>query len=848
MKLVIFDGNSVINRAFYGIRPLTNSQGLHTNGIYGFLNILLKFIDEEKPDLICAAFDLRAPTFRHEQYEHYKAQRKGMPEELAEQMPVMKELLTAMNITILEKEGFEADDIIGTVATLCKKEKIDCVIATGDKDDLQLAGSGVTVKLAATKAGKPETTTYDEEAIKEKYGVKPKQLIEVKALMGDASDNIPGVKGIGEVTALNLIAKFGSVDNIYENIDNLDIKDTIKEKLRQNKDMAFLSRKLVEICCDVPLENPITAYTLKQYNTIELIKMLKTLGFNSFITRLNLENVEVKNIATSKEITAKETDFDDISEKISKAGKLYFLFNSPTLYVNLENEIYKIDLSQGLSFSLLSVLGDNSIKKFTHDVKPFALYLKKQGADIKGVEFDTSIAGYLLNPSATSYKLDRLAHEFANIYAVNEEQFCAVLPEICESMLKLLNENGMKELFYNIELPLCFVLASMEFYGFKVDKEALTAFGEKLNTRIEEIREIIYKSAGGEFNINSPKQLGEVLFERLGLPAVKKTKTGYSTDVEVLEKLRNTHEIIDFLMEYRQLAKLKSTYVDGLLKVIAEDGRIHSSFKQTVTQTGRISSTEPNLQNIPIRHEMGRELRKMFVPQNEDFVLLDADYSQIELRVLAHIADDKEMIKAFEENVDIHTKTASEVFNMPLNMVTPLMRSRAKAVNFGIVYGIGDFSLSQDLKVTRKEARSYIDEYLETFKGVKTYMENVIIKAKEDGFVTTLSGRRRYIPELTASNGNIRKFGERIALNTPIQGTAADIIKIAMIKVYNRLNDGNFKSRLILQVHDELIVEALKSEAQAVKKILQDEMEKAMTLKAPLVAEVNEGNTWYNAK
>jgi DNA polymerase-1 len=849
MKCVVFDGNSIINRAFYGIRPLTNKEGLHTNGIFGFFNILLKFIEEEKPDLMCIAFDLKAKTFRHEKYEQYKAHRKGMPEELAEQMPVLKELLDAMKIKRLEVEGFEADDIIGTIASRCKKDNIECIIATGDKDDLQLVGDGVIVKLASTKNGKPETTVYDEKAIAETYGVKPEQLIEVKALMGDSSDNIPGVAGIGEKTAFTLIKEFSTLENLYKNIGSPTIKDTLREKLINDKEMAFLSHNLATICCDVPINEELKSFVLGEYEKDNLFVLLKKLEFHSFITRLGLTETSVEPSFITNEIIVKEESAENIANLANKSENLFFIFDEKEncIYFHFENEIAKTSLTSETYLALKEAMQNESIKKYTHNVKPFASKLLEKFISIKGLEFDTELAAYLLNPSASTYHTDRLSEEFAGATSKNAEEYCYYLPQICKNMKNKLAEFHQLELYYQIELPLSLVLSSMEHYGFKVDKTALEEYGKILDTKIELAKQNIYSLAQCEFNINSPKQLGEVLFEKLNLPSFKKTKTGYSTDAEVLEKLSGTHEIIDFLSEYRQLAKLKSTYIEGLLKVIADDGRIHSSFRQTVAQTGRISSTEPNLQNIPVRTEMGKELRRMFVAE-DGFVLLDADYSQIELRVLAHIANDKKMIEAFINNEDIHRQTASEILDIPPEMVTPLMRNRAKAVNFGIVYGIGDYSLSQDLKISRKEARHYIDGYLETYYGVRKYMDETKIKATEDGFVTTLFGRRRYIPELKVANKVMKAFGERIALNTPIQGTAADIIKIAMVKVYNRLRDENLKSRLVLQVHDELLVEAAFDEISKVKVILQEEMQNAAKLNVPLIAEVGEGKTWYDAK
>ncbi len=838
MKLIIFDANSVINRAFYGIRPLTNSEGLSTNAIYGFLNVLLRSISDHKPDYIVCAFDLKAPTFRHKMYSEYKATRKPMSDELAQQFPVIKQLLNAMNITILEKEGYEADDIIGTVARQCTEENTQCIIVTGDRDDLQLVNENVTVYLSS---GKSENTIYDTKAVIEKYGVEPKALIDVKALMGDSSDNIPGVAGIGEKTALSLISQYRNIENIYNKIDELDIKEGVRTKLKNDRESAFLSKTLGTINCDVPIDSQISSYTLREYNQQELTSLLKRLEFNSFLERIFKD--KEPEIQQTENVGVEEGTQQDI--KLID-GNLYIYIGDDFFCFKGEKAIIKTPIFP-ISQELKQMLCDSKIKKYSNNLKALYKHCIENDISVENGFFDAMLAAYLLNPSESSYSAEILCNRYANFNINSEYEIIFYLPEIAEKMLKSLEEASMISLYNDIEVPLTQVLASMEHYGFKVDREALSAFSKELTTKCEQLTNQIYDLAGKEFNINSTKQLGEILFDTLELPVVRKTKTGYSTDAEVLTKLRGYHPIIDCILEYRMLTKLKSTYADGLLKVISEDSRIHSVFNQTVTQTGRISSTEPNLQNIPVRHEMGANIRKMFVAK-EGCTLVDADYSQIELRVLAHIADDKEMLEAFKNNEDIHRKTASEVFKIMPELVTPLMRTRAKAVNFGIVYGIGDYSLSQDLHISRKEARKYIDDYLDFYKNVKKYMGDTVEKATREGYVTTIFGRRRYIPELAVSNKNVQSFGQRVAMNTPIQGTAADIIKIAMIRVFNALKEEKLQARLILQVHDELIIECPVNEREAVERLLKREMENAAELNVPLEVDVNSADTWYKCK
>lgn len=864
-KLLILDSNSILNRAFYGVRYLSAKDGTPTNAIYGFLNILLKLIKEQEPDYICAAFDVKAPTFRHKQYEGYKAQRKPMPEGLAAQMPLAKDVLRAMGVTILEKEGYEADDIIGTVARLCEESEISCFIATGDKDDLQLASDKTKVILTVTKSGYNETIIYDDKAVKEKYHVTPTEFIDVKALMGDPSDNIPGVKGVGEKTAMSLIEKHHSIEYIYENIDGIGLKGAMLQKMKDGREMAFMSKELATINRNTPIEFNAEECVFDGFeNNGELYEILKRLELNSIINKLDLSDGD--NVKENEDI------FKDFSYQVGDKN----MINGDKVTVVLDfdgDNISSAAVGVGNNAVVLNeqddikeLLEDDSIAKVMFDVKEAIVKLNGR-IDIKNISDDTAIAAYLVDPAKNEYTIEKLASEyFGTVIEKPEVKQLSLLDDVetdrseylakCAVALGVLNErigdkikeNGQEKLYQEVELPLVTVLAHLEINGFLVDDNQLKEFADKLGEKIDALTNEIYMLAGEEFNINSPKQLGVILFEKLELKPVKKTKTGYATNADVLEKLRDKHPIVNFIMEYRQLAKLKSTYCDGLTAVVNPNThRIHSVFTQTVTVTGRLSSTEPNLQNIPTRTELGREIRKMFVAK-DGYVLVDADYSQIELRVLAHIANDETMINAFRNNEDIHAVTASQVLGIPLEDVTKEQRSSAKAVNFGIVYGIGEFSLAQDLHISVKEAKAYIESYLEKYHGVRNYMESIKEQAKKDGYVKTMLNRIRYIPELKSPNYNIRQFGERVALNTPIQGTAADIIKLAMVRVDNRLINEGLKSKLILQVHDELIVEAHKDEVDKVKQILSEEMQGAMELNVPLKVDMSTGHSWYDAK
>ena len=845
MKLLVVDGNSILNRAFYGIRLLTTKDGQFTNAIYGFLTMLLKIQEDVTPDAVAIAFDLKAPTFRHRAYEGYKSNRKGMPEELHQQLQPLKDLLTLLGYTIITKEGYEADDILGTLSHTCKVNGDECVLATGDRDSLQLINDKVTVRLASTKGGKANAILYDEKKIMEDYGVTPRQLIEIKAIQGDSSDCIPGVPGIGPKGAGDLIQRFNNLDYIYENLDTIDIKDGMRKKLRENKDSAYMSRMLGEIKLDIPIDTDISHYLVNCTQPDEVARMMAKLELFSLIDKFKLKEVE------SAEETPKEKKKYSLNEKntIDLSGKeLYIYSNSKSkgdidyLYIIEENEIIK-------TTDVDTVLKSEN-KKYVYSSKELFAYADKIGFEIKNLVFDVTLASYLLNPNSSSYDIDKLNGEYeVETYDGEDEFLCNIAPmiDLCNILEKKIEECNQKKLLNEIEIPLSNVLAKMENLGFAVDKQGIEDFGKMLKENIENLKSEIYNSVGREFNINSPKQLGVALFEDLALPCKKKTKSGYSTSADVLESLKNQHPVVSMVLQYRTLSKLNSTYCEGLLKVIGDDGRIHSSFNQTETRTGRISSTEPNLQNIPVRTELGREMRKFFTAR-EGWVLVDADYSQIELRVLADISGDKNMIDAFKNNQDIHAITASQVFNMPLDYVTGEMRSRAKAVNFGIVYGIGAYSLAKDIGVTNKEAKNYIESYLKHYSGIDKYMHDVVEKAKDTGYVETVFGRRRYLPELSASNGMTRAFGERVARNAPIQGTAADIIKIAMIKVDKRLTEENLEARLVLQVHDELIVECPSHESMRVAMILQEEMEKAVSLSVPLVADSAVGKTWYDAK
>ncbi len=852
MRFLVIDGNSIANRAFYGIKILTTKDGRFTNAIQGFMNIFLSLKNEYKPDRVAIAFDLKAPTFRHEMYKDYKAGRKGMPDELREQMPVIKQLLKILGYKIIEQEGWEADDILGTISAACKGED-KCFIATGDRDSLQLISDNSVVLLATSKG----TVYYDKAKLFEDYGVEPYQMIELKALQGDSSDNIPGVPGVGPKTAGDLIKKYTTVNYIYENIDTLDIRGTLKDKLVNNKEQALLSHTLGTIRTDAPIDMDFDTYIPAPVDEAQAYKLLANLEMYKLIEKIGLNDkgVEIEEFKSDKSIEIKEIDS---FSQIPKTDCVYISAEYDDgeiteIAVCADDNVYVVgNNSFTFASELAGLLEDENTVKIVNNVKLLYEWAFSHGIEIKGEVSDTMLAGYILNPMGSDYSPKRLAVEYSALVPNYETDIdcadqAAVMPSLWGKIKQEIDSNGQADLLSKIEVPFAKVLASMEVAGFLVDKEGIIAYGELLQSKIDTMVSEIYDLAGEEFNINSPKQLGEILFSKLGLPARKKTKSGYSTSADVLEDLADSYPIVAKVLEYRMLAKLKSTYCEGLVKEIAPDGRIRSTLSQTETRTGRISSAEPNLQNIPVRTSVGKEMRKFFIAP-DGYKLVDSDYSQIELRVLAHIADDKAMIDAFNNDMDIHTVTASQVFNMPLEMVTSLMRSKAKAVNFGIVYGIGAFSLAKDIKVTRKEADSYIKGYLNHYSGIDAYMKNVVEKAKEDGYVSTVFGRRRALPELTSSNFNTRGFGERVARNMPIQGTAADIIKIAMVNVYNRLKNENLKSKLIMQVHDEIIVEAPDSEVEQVKLILAQEMENACSMKVRLIADAHSGQTWYEAK
>ena len=857
MKLLAIDGNSILNRAFYGIKLLTTKDGKQfTNGIYGFLTILLRLTDEVRPDSVAIAFDVKAPTFRHKMYDGYKSNRKGMPTELAQQLQPLKDLLSAMGYKILEAPGWEADDILGTLAGACSENDF-CYIATGDRDSLQLVRDNVNVLLASTKMGRPQSICYDRAKIKEEYLVDAEKMVDIKALMGDSSDCIPGVAGIGQKTAQELVSRFGTIEEIYESLETLDIKKGVHDKLVNDKDMAFLSRELGTIRRDAPVEMNYEAYIPAEIDSFKVTGMLAQLEMFKMIERLNLKAPEKPVEAeTAPEVCTncfEQEDLKYLYNKLKKDGEAYFIFDSGIFYFKVDNGVAEVvPMNADYVEFCTEFLFNKDIRKYTYNAKALYAFFYDYGNDIEvnSICGDAMLSAYLINPSSGAYDLRRIIAEYAGAEFSDgdETPFCtAYLPLAFEKLNALIDEHNQTKLLSEIELPLSEVLASMEREGFLVDAKGIREFGSMLQERIEALVSDIYSQAGYEFNLNSPKQLGEALFEKMGLPAKKKTKSGYSTSADVLEGLAEDYPIVASILEYRTLAKLKSTYCDGLLKVICDDGRIRSTLNQTETRTGRISSTEPNLQNIPVRSELGREMRKFFKAR-DGWTLIDADYSQIELRVLAHVANDENMMNAFNNGDDIHAITASQVFNMPLMMVTPLMRSRAKAVNFGIVYGIGAFSLAKDIGVSRAEADSYIKGYLANFSGVSRYMKDVIEKAKENGYVETVFARRRYLPELSSSNAMMRAFGERVALNMPIQGTAADIIKIAMIKVRQKLAEQHLRARLIMQVHDELIVEAPEEEAHAVAQIVKQEMENAVKMRVSMQADVGIGKTWYDAK
>lgn len=875
-RLLILDGNSLLYRAFYAIPELTTSEGIHTNAVYGFTSMLLRMIDEIKPDYIVTAFDRSAPTFRHVEYGDYKAGRKKTPDELSMQFPIVRELLTKLAINIFELDGYEADDLIGTLSVVAETNDIDCYIVTGDRDALQLATDNV--KVVINKKGMTEKEIYDRERMVTELGVTPKQFIDVKGLMGDKSDNIPGVPGIGEKTAYKLIKEYGSIENLLDNIDNVSGKK-LKESLVEYSEQAIFSKKLATIVTDVPVDIDLEAIKSKEEFDIKGIRELfYKLQFKSLLEKVekiggapiedkikseaitNIEYVEINSALELNNIDMRLNNkllyvLFNVEETnvFSKLGlkKIYVKFSDKNYVLNIEKLLNE---SRKLTIQWLEVaFKAEGIKIISHGVKYAYSSFIKLGLDLPLVEFDTEIAAYLVDSAKSEYSLKTLVEENLgesfqgegdNLY-INGLSFLPKLYEAEKAHIETLN---MENLLYNVEQPLTKAIALMETEGFNIDKNMLQSLGEKFKEEIDTLTKDIYELAEESFNINSPKQLGKILFEKLDLPAMKKTKTGYSTNAEVLEALKEKHPIIEKILYYRQITKLYSTYIEGLKAVVDTDGKIHSNFTQTVTTTGRLSSTEPNLQNIPIKYENGRAIRKVFIPHNEDCVILSADYSQIELRVLAHISGDENLIDAFKHSSDIHTKTASEVFGVPVEEVTKTMRSNAKAVNFGIVYGIGDFSLSQDLGITKAQAKEYIDTYLKRYPKVKDYMDKVVVDAEETSYVTTILNRRRFIPEVKSSNKVVKALGKRLAMNAPIQGSAADIIKIAMVNVNNKLKEKALKSKLILQVHDELILNVYKDELEEVSVLVKREMENVLLLSVPLEADVSVGENWYEAK
>lgn len=885
---MVIDGNSLIHRAFYALPLLTTKDGIYTNGVYGFLTMLYKIREEYDIDYLCVAFDKKGPTFRHKAFDLYKANRQSTPNELSQQFPILKEILSAMNIAQLELEDYEADDIAGTLSKFGENNQMEVILVTGDRDYLQLSSNNT--KVLITKKGITELEEYDEKRIIEEYGITPEQFIDLKGLMGDKSDNIPGVPGIGEKTGIKLLKEFGTMENLYNNIDKVGGKKT-RESLIENQNTAFLSKKLGEIIRNAPLDFTLEELKVEEPDWDRLAKLYETLEFKSLLSKISSDKISKVEDSTYKVKykIIKENNYEPIINEIKSEKSFCFKFlyenhiyvSSQILGIGIKvgnNTSYYIDYSENDIEIFISKFKEyfesREIEKYGHMMKADIVGLLRLNINLKNMIFDTMIGSYLLNPASMSYSINELGKEYLNIYGVDEEELLGkgknkksykdlsiedkaeyismtldLIYKVKEPIKDNLNQQEMTQLYYDVELPLVEVLADMEFNGFKVDLDVLNQLGDEFQKEIDNLTKEIYDLAGREFNINSPKQMGEILFDELGLPVIKKTKTGYSTDAEVLDKLKGQHEIIEKILKYRQMVKLKSTYIDGLINVVDEKTqKIHSSFNQTVTNTGRISSTEPNLQNIPIKTEEGRKIRKAFVPQSDEYVLVDGDYSQIELRVLAHISKDPKLMDAFYNNEDIHTKTASEVFGVPKEEVTPLMRSRAKAVNFGIVYGISDYGLSRDLDISRKEAKEYIDNYLNNYNMVEKYMDDIIKIGKEKGYVETILKRRRYIPELKSKNYNVRSFGERVAMNTPIQGSAADIIKVAMVRVYEELNKRNLKSKLILQVHDELIIETHKDEEKEVEKLMKDIMENAVNLDIPLKVELKAGENWYETK
>ena len=898
-RLVLIDGNSIMNRAFYGImgsKMLTTKDGKYTNAVYGFLAILFKLIEDTNPQYMVVAFDLKAPTARHKLYDGYKANRKGMPDELAEQMPMIKEILMAMNIDIVEKEGYEADDVLGTLSRYGEKQGLEVVILSGDRDTFQLATDKVTIRIPRTKGGKTETDLFNREKIVETYGIEPKQLIEVKGLQGDASDNIPGVPGVGEKTALSLIQRFGSIENLYNKIENNEdgLKGKQREKIVANKDLAILSKTLGTINLEVPIEDTLEQFKIEEWDKEKVLKIFKELNFNRYIERFNLGKINSNSEESvyKIEFNEEEKTIEQIIELVQKQKEMIFYIQTQknnnedyiikeditgiSVYNKEKNEVYYLNLTNENIKQLKEILEDNEIKKTGINISKTYILLKQQGITLGGIENDISIGAYILNPTNNKLDIKNLAMQYLEfdideyidddktdeqqltLFDENKENnkieskkyniYAYLVEKINEIIIKKLEETNSIKLYKEIDMPTIEVLSNMQWNGMYVDEKELEEFGKELTSQIDILTKIIHEMAGEDFNINSTKQLGEILFEKMKLPVVKKTKNGYSTDVDVLEKLKKEDPIIEKILEYRQLVKLNSTYVEGLKPYInPKTKRIHSFFHQTITATGRISSTEPNLQNIPTRFELGKRVRKVFKPENGK-IYVDADYSQIELRVLAQISKDEHMIQAFKNNEDIHKQAASKVFKTPIDEVTKEQRSNAKAVNFGIVYGISDFGLGEQLGISRKLAKQYIEEYLSEYAGINTFMENIIEKTKEKGYVETLFNRRRYVPELSSKNYMVRQFGKRVAMNTPIQGTAADIMKIAMINVYKRLKDENLEAKIVLQVHDEMMIETSDKEKEQVKKIIKQEMESAIKLEIPLIAEISEAKTWYECK
>ncbi len=907
-KLLLIDGNSIANRAFYGImgsKMLTAKDGKYTNAVYGFLAIMFKNIEDLKPDYMAVSFDLKAPTARHKMYEGYKANRHGMPEELAQQMPMIKEVLKAMKIDIVQKEGFEGDDILGTLAKYGEEQGLDVIILSGDRDTFQLATDRVTIRIPRTKAGKTETEEYDKNKIFEEYGLEPKALIEVKGLQGDSSDNIPGVPGIGPKTAINLIKKYNTIENLYKAIDEGkdDLKGKQKKNIVENREKAFLSRTLGEINNAVPLDDDLNTLKVEEWDKEEVLKLFEEWNFKKYIERFDLNKEKPSGKSIDSENKSIEDIFEIIGDITEDVIKTINSLDKIVYYLGLEdkkneeyiikkkiisigifdyekNKVYYIKSEYPKFYELLkNVFEDPKKEKFGIKMTNDYIILKQMGIHMQNIKFDVEVASYILNPTEGKYPIDKLTDLYLNLNiedyllkkGISEEQkqitffdnenenkkdglkyktsfYAYVIWALSKVLAEKLNEIECMELFEKIDMPTVEVLSDMQWNGMGIEENELEEFGKTLKDGLEILTQEIYNIAGEEFNINSPKQLGEILFEKLELPVKKKTKSGYSTAEDVLEKLKNYHPIIEKILEYRQLAKLNSTYVEGMKPYInPKTKRIHSFFHQTITATGRISSTEPNLQNIPTRIELGKQLRKVFKPEKGN-VYIDADYSQIELRVLAHMSEDKHMITAFLNGEDIHKQAASKVLHKPIDEVTKEERSSAKAVNFGIVYGISEFGLGEQLGVSRKEAKAYIDQYLEEYSGIKNYMDKVVEEAKEKGYAKTMFNRKRYIKELTSSNYMVREFGKRAAMNTPIQGTAADIMKIAMINVYKKLKENNMKSKIVLQVHDEMMIEAPVEEKEKVKKIIKNCMEDAAKLRVPLLAEVSEANSWYECK